>query len=332
MKDYQDSLSQAADFIGRHQCFLLVNHVNPDGDATASMLAMGMILRKLGKEAVMANEGSTPQKFSFLSGFSDIKNGSLNQSEEKFNAIISCDCGDFSRIGKLTQWFAEEYELLNIDHHPTNDGFGTVNLVRTNASATAEVIYDLLKELKVPPFPELATCIYTGLMTDTGGFRYSNTTPYVMNIASELLDHQVRPDQIADRVLESITRAHLALLKRALPTLEFGEEERIASLTVTQQDMVETGALLEDLDGIVHYAKNIEGIEVGILYKEKEEGNVKVSLRSKEYINVADIALSLGGGGHIRAAGCTICESIEEAKNIINKKLKEAFLRQGEGE
>jgi phosphoesterase RecJ-like protein len=332
MKDYQLALSQAADFIGKHHRFLLVNHVNPDGDATASLLAMGMILKKLGKEAVMANEGSTPQKFSFLSGFQDIQNASLVQPDEKFTAIITCDCGDFSRVGQVAQWFAEGYELLNIDHHPTNDGFGTVNLVRTNASATAEVIYDLMKEMKVSFFPELATCIYTGLMTDTGGFRYSNTTSYVMNIASELLAHQVRPDQIADRVLESITRAHLALLKRALLTLEFGEGERMASLTVTHQDMVETGALSEDLDGIVHYARNIEGIEVGILYKEQEDGNVKVSLRSKEYINVAEIALSLGGGGHIRAAGCTIRTNLAEAKKIINEKLKEAFLRQEEGE
>ena len=181
-------------------------------------------------------------------------------------------------------------------------------------------------------FPELAMCIYTGLMTDTGGFRYSNTTSYVMNIASELLVHQVRPDYIADRVLESITRAHLALLKRALPTLEFEAGDRMASLTVTHQDMVETGALSEDLDGIVHYAKNLEGIEVGILYKEKEDGSVKVSLRSREYINVAEIALSLGGGGHIRAAGCTIHGTIKEANNIINEKLNEAFLRQEEGE
>ena len=332
MKGYQQFLSQAAAFIGGHDRFLLVNHVNPDGDATASMLAMGLILKKLGKEAVMVNEGATPRKFSFLSGYADIINASLIQSDEKFTAIITCDCGDFSRVGKVAQWFAEGYELLNIDHHPTNDSFGTVNLVRTNASATAEVIYDLTKELNFPLFPELAMCIYTGLMTDTGGFRYSNTTSYVMNIASELLVHQVRPDYIADRVLESITRAHLALLKRALPTLEFEAGDRMASLTVTHQDMVETGALSEDLDGIVHYAKNLEGIEVGILYKEKEDGSVKVSLRSREYINVAEIALSLGGGGHIRAAGCTIHGTIKEANNIINEKLNEAFLRQEEGE
>jgi len=332
MKDYQQCLSQAADFIQRHQRFLLVNHVNPDGDATASLLAMGLILKKMGKEVVMVNEGPTPRKFSFLTGFEEILNASQVTPEEKFTVIISCDCGDFFRIGKVAEWFAEDYQLLNIDHHPTNEGFGTVNLVRTNAAATCEVIYDLMKELKCQCFPELATCIYTGLMTDTGGFRYSNTTSNVMNIASELLTYQVRPDQIADRVFETITRAHLELLKRALPTLEFRENNRVASITVTHQDMVETEALPEDLDGIVHYAKNLEGIEVGILFKEREDQTVKVSFRSKEYINVAEIALSFGGGGHIRAAGCTIHGTIEEAKSKIYASLREAFLRQGEGE
>lgn len=332
MNDYQQSLSRAADFIRRHQRFLLVNHVNPDGDATASLLALGLILKKLGKEVVMANEGPTPRKFSFLPGYEELLNASQVTPQEKFNTVITCDCGDFSRIGKVAEWFADDYQLLNIDHHPTNDGFGTINLVRTNAAATCEVIYDLMQELKCQCFPELAMCIYTGLMTDTGGFRYSNTTSKVMNIASELLAYQVRPDQIADRVLESISKAHLELLKRALPTLELRENDRVASLTVTYRDMVETEALPEDLDGIVHYARNLEGIEVGILFKEREDHSVKVSLRSKEYINVAEIALSFGGGGHVRAAGCTIHGTLDEAKNKIYASLHEAFARQGKGE
>lgn len=332
MKDYQASLSQAAGFIRGHQSFLLVNHVNPDGDATSSLLAMGLILKKMGKEVVMANEGPTPKKFSFLAGSEELLNASFIKQEERFSAVITCDCADFSRVGNLVEWFAQDYELLNIDHHPTNDLFGSVNLVRSNAAATAEVVYDLLKELRMECFPELATCIYTGLMTDTGGFRYSNTTPYVMEIASELLAYGVRTDRIADQVLELITMAHLNLLKRALTTLEVSEEGRVASLAVSVDDMEETGALPEDLDGIVHYAKNIEGIEVGILYKGQKGGKVKVSLRSREYINVAEIALSLGGGGHIRAAGCTFNGTLAEAKIEISRKLKEAFLRWEDGE
>lgn len=330
MADYHTALSQAAGFILQNDQFLLVNHVNPDGDATSSLLAMGLILEKLGKQVVMANEGSTPQKFSFLPGAENILNASTNPRKNRFQNIITCDCADFSRVGSLKEWFADDYQLLNIDHHPTNDGFGSLNLVQNRAAATAEIVYDLMKKLQFECFPALAKCIYTGLMTDTGGFRYSNTTSHVMEIASDLLAYEVKPNEIADRVLESITRAHLELLKKALTTLEISEEGRMASLSVKVEDMIETGALPEDLDGIVHYARNIEGVEVGILYKEQKDGKVKVSLRSRDYVNVADIALSFGGGGHIRAAGCTFYGTLEEAREAFKAKLHESFLFQGE--
>jgi bifunctional oligoribonuclease and PAP phosphatase NrnA len=329
MSEIQASLEAAARFITENEHFLVVNHVNPDGDATGSLLAMGWLLKQLGKQVTLVNEGTTPDKFMFLPGATGIENADAVKEVPSHDVVITCDCADFSRVGRVEDWFAEGYCLLNIDHHPTNDLFGTVNLVRVDAAATAEVIFDLIQHMEVELTQELATCLYTGLLTDTGGFRYSNTTPHVMQAASSLLSHGVAPGAIAERVLEAITKPHLELLKRALQTLEFTDEDQVASMTVTLADMRETGAAGEDTEGLVNYARNVEGVEVGILYKEVPDGKIKVSMRSRSQVDVAAIATAFGGGGHVRASGCTIHGSIEEAKKRVEEKVSEALQEAG---
>ncbi|WP_027414647.1 DHH family phosphoesterase [Aneurinibacillus terranovensis] len=324
MSDFTVSLQAAERFIKENDRFLVVNHVNPDGDATGSLLAMGWLLRQLGKQVTLVNEGPTPEKFMFLPGASDILDAS-KADVQKHDVVITCDCADKARVGQIADWFAEGCQLLNIDHHPTNDGYGTVNLVRSEAAATAEVLYDFIQAMKLPVSKETAVCLYTGLLTDTGGFRYSNTTSHVMGIASSLLSTGVEPGKVAERVLETITKPYLALLTRVLPTIEFSESGQVASMAVSLSDMLETGAADEDTEGLVNYGRNVEGVEVGILYKQKAENQVKVSLRSRERVDVSAVAKSLGGGGHVRAAGCTIHGTIEEAKRILSQKLREAF-------
>lgn len=325
MSSYKASLEAAARFLKQHQYFLVVNHVNPDGDATGSLLAMGWLLRQLDKQVTLVNEGKTPAKFMFLPGADDILNASERAEHPTYGTIITCDCADFARVGEVAAWFTQERELLNIDHHPTNDLFGTVNLVRTDAAATAEIIFDLVKHMGLPLGKELATCLYTGLLTDTGGFRYSNTTPYVMEAASELLAHGVEPAAIAERVLESITKAHVSLLQRSLQTLELTDNDKAAYLTVTLTDLIETGANNEDTEGLVNYGRNIEGVEVGVLFKEVADGKVKVSFRSRSEVDVAAIAKSFGGGGHVRAAGCTVSGTIVEVKKAVSQKVSAAL-------
>jgi phosphoesterase RecJ-like protein len=325
MSSYQASLEAAARFLNEHQHFLVVNHVNPDGDATGSLLAMGWVLRQLGKQATLVNEGETPGKFMFLPGAEAILNASAQAEHHTYDAVITCDCADFARVGSVEAWFVPERKLLNIDHHPTNDLFGTTNLVRVDAAATAEIIFDLVKHMRLPLNKELATCLYTGMLTDTGGFRYSNTTPYIMEAASELLAHGVEPAAIAERVLESITKAHVGLLQRSLQTLELSDGDKAAYLTVTLNDLEETGASNEDTEGLVNYGRNIEGVEVGILLKEVADGKVKVSFRSRSEVDVAAIAKSLGGGGHVRAAGCTVSGTLDEVKAIVTQKVSAAL-------
>lgn len=311
---YQNQLEQAAAFIRTNDRFLVAAHVNPDGDATSSTLAVGHILNQLGKSFTMINEGAIPRKFGILEGYSDILDYSrLSQDQSpQFDCVISVDCADYCRIGAVRSLFGDHIDLLNIDHHPTNDGFGTVPLIQPHAASTTEVLYDLVRSLGIAWTRPLAECIYTGLLTDTGGFRYSNTTPKVMAIASEMLEYGVSGNHLADRFLERLTFSQVIILQKALSTLSFSDDKRIGWLSITLDDIRESGAENEDMDGLVNYPRNIEGVEVGILFKQVDDRSVKVSLRSAGKVDVARIAQSFGGGGHIRAAGCKMEGTLNE--------------------
>lgn len=325
MSDYTRSLEEAARFLRAHDRFLVLSHISPDGDATGSALAVAHILKDLGKSYTVINEGDTPAKFSFLPGFEQIRNLSASPLEDTFSAVIAVDCADRSRMGRVEHLFASDAELLNIDHHPTNDSFGTLNLIRTDAAATAEILYDLTVAGDFPMQPDLALCLYTGLLTDTGGFRYSNTTPHVMESAARLLAYGVNPGDVAERCLEVITLGHVHILRRALARLELSHQNQVASVAVSRQDLAETGADREDAGGLVNYCRNIEGVEVGISFVEAEPDVIKVSFRARSYVNVAELAKKLGGGGHAKAAGCTVKGPLEEVQRQVLALVGEAM-------
>lgn len=323
---YQESLCSAGRFLKENDHFLVINHVSPDGDATGSLLAMGHILSALDKTFVLANEGETPEKFLFLPLGNQIVNLSDGILDSQFNKVIALDCGDEKRMGKAVNYMAEDATLLNIDHHQSNDSFGAFNLIRTDACATAEILLDLVKDMGLSLTRDLAMCLYTGILTDTGGFRYSNTNAVVMNKAAELLSVGVEPAVVAERCLETITSSYIRLLQLVFPTLSLEMDGRVASLTITTDAMKESTASLEDMEGIVNYARNIEGVEVGILYKQIDSTTVKVSLRSRSIIDVAAIAKAVGGGGHARAAGCTIQGDIKEVQGLVLEKVRQAWV------
>lgn len=318
---YAQQLKEAAAFIRNHDDFLVVSHMQPDGDAAGSTFAAAWMLHSLGKQFTVINEGLMPEKFMYMAGPLPIINYELTPPERKFGCIISVDCADFGRIGKVHEIFETNALLLNVDHHATNDLFGQTNLVRVEAAATVEVLYDLAVELSVPFNNELNVCIYSGLLTDTGGFRYSNTSPKVLKIAADLLDRGVQGHELAERLLETMTYGQVSLLKKSLNTLSFAHDKRVAWLSVTLDDLTTTEASNEDMDGLVHYARNVEGVEVGLLFKEKKPGVIKVSLRSSGNADVAEIAMRFGGGGHVKAAGCTIMGSMEEAVERIVREV-----------
>jgi phosphoesterase RecJ-like protein len=318
---YEEQLDAMKRFIDEGDDFLVVSHVNPDGDAISSTTAVGWLLSSLGKSYTMMNEDACPQKFQFLWRAADIKRASDADGKKKYRYVIAVDCADYQRFGEVSACFADDVRIANIDHHQTNDHYGDVQLIRPDAAATAEILYDLLNRFSITWTEEIATCIYTGLLTDTGGFRFSNTSPRVMNIASQLLSCGVKANELAEQLLERMTKAHVKLLQRALSTLTFNADETVCWLSVSLADMREANAKNEDLEGLVQYPRNIEGVDVGILFKEVRQDVYKVSLRSGGRADVSEIAQRFGGGGHARAAGCTVEGKLED---IIRAVVAEA--------
>ncbi|MCH5586255.1 bifunctional oligoribonuclease/PAP phosphatase NrnA [Shimazuella sp. AN120528] len=292
---------------------LVVSHVNPDGDAIGSTLAMGLIAKSLGISVTLVNESPVPEKLEFLPGTELIQLPS--QVKKRFSVIVTVDAADISRIGECQQLFADDPIIINIDHHATNDGFGTINVVKAEAAATVEILYDWAEYLDIPISKQLATVLYAGLLTDTGGFRYSNTSPNVLRIAATLLESGAASYELADRLLESISVRYLEQLKEALGTMQIVFDGKVAYLTSEE----------EDNDGLVNLARNIEGVDVGILFRPMDEHHIKVSMRSRNIIDVSQVALSLGGGGHARAAGCTVKGTMNEVIHNVLEKMKEAF-------
>ncbi|OUM98752.1 MAG: exopolyphosphatase [Paenibacillaceae bacterium ZCTH02-B3] len=323
--EWEGRLRDAVAFLRRHDDFLIVSHQQPDGDAISSTVAAGWLLERLGKSFCMYNEGPVPSRMRHLWRCDRIVVADGLPAGRKFRRVVCVDCADFARIGRAAAWIADDAEILNIDHHATNEGFGALNLVRAEAAATAEIMFELLQTADVEWDKDIANAIYTGLLTDTGGFRYANTTPYVMSIASFLLERGADGPGLAEALLERISLEQLHMLQRALPRLSLTPDRKIAWLWVTEQDLRETGAGNEHLEGLVTYPRNLEGVEVGILFKQMGEGAVKVSLRSAGTVDVARVARAFGGGGHVRAAGCRLEAPLSEAIDRLVAEVQSAL-------
>jgi len=323
MQSYQETLSQASHFIKENNDFLVVSHVNPDGDAIGSSLAMAHMLSNLNKNFVVANEGPVPKRFSFLTGIEQLQNFSIEEPSTTFTNVITVDSADEQRIGSTINFIADQSQILNIDHHPTNTLFGDLNLILSTAASTTEILYDLFHaHFKEFMDVAVAEALYTGLLTDTGGFRYSNTSQSVLEKAAYLLSYGIKPNVIAEHALETISVSYLGLLRQVLQSLQFSFKNKAASLTVTLADLKQSNASKDDVDGLISYPRNIEGVEVGILFKEISHDEVKVSLRSKNFVDVSEIAQRHGGGGHAKAAGFTFYGSITEAQELIANDLQ----------
>lgn len=320
-------LEEALAFMKDNASFLVVSHVQPDGDAISSTLVVGWLLERLGKKSILINESELPARLQYLRGFDHILSLKHEQPEGlDFDAVIAVDCADYRRMGEVASLFPENCRLLNIDHHPTNNGFGTVNVIRPEAAATVEILYDLIIHAGLVPDQECAKAVYTGLLTDTGGFRYSNTSPRVMEIAASLLALGVSGSELADHLLEKMTIAKLKLLQTALARLTFSEDLKIGWLYIGKEDLAECGAVPEDLEGIVNYALNVDGVEVGILFKETSDGGVKASMRSAGRADVAAIAQTFGGGGHVRASGCRLEGPLKGAMSGLVEAVRKALV------
>ncbi|MGD0152218.1 MAG: bifunctional oligoribonuclease/PAP phosphatase NrnA [Thermacetogeniaceae bacterium] len=291
--------------------------MHPDGDAIGSMIGLGLALRDMGKNvAVIASQPLLPS-YHFLPG-SEMVSTPEGVHGKRFDCGIVLDCTSLDRlpeeVGKL---FDQCETLINIDHHVSNAFFGAVNIVDSSASATAEILYQVLSALEIGISPDVATNLYTALVTDTGSFRYQNTTHRCHLVASLLLEHGADHNKVQQRLNEQRTLASIRLLQKGLSTLVLDREGQIAWMTISRLFCLETGCQMEESEDYINYPKSIAGVEIAILFKEIDDHEVRVGFRSKNFADVDALAGRFGGGGHIRAAGCTVKGTLQEVEALV---------------
>ncbi len=291
----------------------ILSHVMPDGDNIGSSLALYNVLHAMGKYVKYILDDDVPKIYKFLKGSEKVQKP---EKEEKFDLVFVLDCGDRERLGKSAMYL-EGATVVVIDHHISNKYFGDINIVNPKASATGELIYNLLVEMDYKLDIKAAECLYTAIVTDTGQFQYSNTTDITHNIAGELIKSGVVVADISNKVYQSNPKGKVLLIKEALESLEFFNNDTITCMALTQEQIKETGSVDSDTENLINFGRDIDSVEVAVFIKEITKEKVKASLRSKNRIDVCKIAAKFGGGGHIRASGCTIYGSVEEAKKLI---------------
>lgn len=302
---------------------LLASHVNPDGDAIGSLLAMGTALEKMGREVVLYNESAIPAVYRFLPSVDNIRKQLTDL--ERIDTAVILDCGVLSRVGTAADSIATIPVIVNIDHHTTNTRFGQHHLVDVDACATSEIVYRLIQAMGIEMDAAMATAIYTGILTDTGSFRFSNTNQAAFSICEAMVAMGVNPSTVARYVYGTYSLGRIKLLNLALDSIEISKNGRLSIMTVTREMLAETGTQSEDADGLINYARRIQDVKVAALIHELENqtGGQKgpkgyhVSLRSDGSVDVSRIASDFGGGGHAGAAGFSTKSSLAELKQTI---------------
>ena len=310
-------LFEAVEFLKSHDDFLIISHKNPDGDTIGCAFSLYYGLTQLGKRAKIACSDEFPWKYSYI--FNDYKN-SVEDFPEK--TIVSVDLADKQLFGSLEE-YADRVDLC-IDHHPSNTFYAKRTLVRSEAAAACEIMFEVLSGLGVKFTKNISNALYTGLITDSGCFKYTNTTANTHLVAAELIKLGCDYGQINKKMFDTKTRARLAMEKEAIESLEYFFDNKCAVMTVTDEMLKRTAASDGDMEGLAALPREIEGVEVGITLRQKGNG-FKVSFRTGESVNASEICQSLGGGGHARAAGCFIEGSAQNAKEILLKKIEEVI-------
>lgn len=304
--------------------FAILTHISPDGDAVGCSLGLYNALKGNGKNVCVIIDDKFPERFEFLPGSKSVLE--YKNDIKNYDVVLALDCGDLDRTGNSKKLFECAKISINIDHHVTNTKFASLNIVEPNASSTGEIIYKLLKAEGYTISKNIAECIYTSILTDTGSFKYSNTTSKTMSVVGELIDYGIDFTAISDLVFASRTLEQVKLMSKVSSTIELYFDGKVSLLTLSNEMLKECGAKEEDSGEMVSIARDIKGVEVGIFIKEKSKDVYKISMRSKKYFDVKDIALAFGGGGHVRAAGCTIEGTLNEVKNKVLNKIHECLV------
>ena len=311
-----------------NQRFLLATHVNPDGDAIGSLGALALVLEGMDKEVVAYCQDEVPGFLQFLPYADRIV--SEIPGPDRFDVAVVLDCGELDRIGNAAEILQHVQKIIHIDHHSSGNDFGQLNLVRPECSSTAEILYEIFQAIPVSLSPEAAENIFTAILTDTGSFRFANTTARALAIAAEMVSLGVEPEKIAAQVYDSMSPERLQLLSLSLETLTLRDNGRLAAMLVSRQMLEETGTTTIDTDGFVNYPRAIGTALMAIFFREMDGGQVNVSLRSRGGVNVAEFARSHGGGGHHNAAAFRTQGSLSEVMENVLEAAKE-FIAGGSG-
>ncbi len=315
-----DQLQQVLQAVERHHSFVVTSHARPDGDAVGSSLAMAQVLRAMGKKAEVVLADSVPVLYQPLPYAQTVQHSSRVNGHYDAAIVLECDSAQRTRVEGLEQYF-----LISIDHHASSRPWAHVNWIDSNACAVGEMVYRLALAGKVEITPEIATCLYAAVITDTGSFSYSSTNAHTFQLAKELVEWGAQPAEIAHNVYYSSPLAKMRLLGVALNSLQ--DDGGVTWMHVSRHDMDRCGAIDEDCEGLVNYALGIAGVEVAVFFREIANERIRVSIRSKGAVNVAGIAEKFGGGGHECAAGFSVAGPMHTAMEKVLHETRSRMLR-----
>jgi phosphoesterase RecJ-like protein len=316
-------MEQIINHIKEANHILLTSHCDPDGDAVSSLLAMGLAIAKLEQKATLYNASPIPAVYRFLPSVERIVRHI--KKANTYDVALVLDCGDLPRVGEASSTVSQIPVVINIDHHISNTGFGDIQLIDPMACSTAEIVYRLIKAMDVRIDKDIATSLYTGILTDTGSFRFSSTNQAAFAISKEMAELGVEPHEVAQHVYGTYSLGRIKLLNLALDSIEISDNGKLSIMTVTGAMFSETRTQPEDVDGMINYARRIEDVKVAALIQEQKNGKTDsnghcryhVSLRSDGSVDVAAIAGSFGGGGHASAAGFQVATTLTKLKSDI---------------
>ncbi|HID97275.1 MAG TPA: bifunctional oligoribonuclease/PAP phosphatase NrnA [Thermodesulfobacteriaceae bacterium] len=334
-----EELKTVAGALDRSERCLITCHVKPDGDALGSMLGLALALMDQDKKVTLFSEDTVPETLRFLPGAHHISQ-ELPARLHGGTTLVVLDCNEPQRLGRQARkMITQASTVIILDHHLFKGDFCLMesgctrpcfSLIRPDIFATGAIVFQILKELQWPVSEEIAMNLYTAIVTDTGSFRHSNTTAHALQTAGELVSLGARPYLVADNLYQSYPLRRLKLLQMALSTLELTPDGKIGLLQATPEMFQSSGARERDTDDFVGYARCVDTVEVAVFLKEVSSGEVAVSLRSKSYFNVAEVARHFGGGGHFHAAGFRKKMGLQEVRKTLLDHLTESFSNMAE--
>jgi len=321
------TVREICDAIKEHQNFLLSAHIRPEGDSIGSLLGIQFLLHKLGKEAWIVSQDSFPSRLDVMSqdGWHTVAEVLNLKEKPKFDACIVVDCPNPARIGRVQELIAPETVIINIDHHVSNIRFGHFNLVDDRAAACGEIICDLFKELNIPLTKEAALPLYVSISTDTGSFRYSNTTSKTHRVAAELIQTGINLEEINENLYERFSRRRVSLLADLLKNIKVEMGGKVVWAVVKKNMIRRTKTSFADTEGFIDFLRSIAGVRIAFILIENGKNKYQVSFRAKGMNDVNQIAQAFGGGGHRKASGCSIQGTAEKAVDQILTEVRKYF-------